>query len=138
MEAASLALSMIDVVQGWRYAFVDSSASLRSSEGGLLEQYDLYMAILEESLSSMHMLKELNASEALERAMKRCHDIGCYLASRQEKLRGEGMKKRTAFVFAPWQLLKEKQNDFRDSVNVVHSLVQRFVEHLAYSERSVC
>lgn len=129
MDVMSLASSMIKVTQTWQYATKDS----RNTHRNLLEHYDLYMAILQESLDSMQRVGDMNASGALFIAMGRCHTISKDLASQHEKLIGDGFKKRMAFALAPWDLLKERQNEFRDSVTVVHSLVQRFVEPFACS-----
>lgn len=125
----SLASSMIKVTQTWQYITKDS----RNTHRNLLEHYDLYMAILQESLVSMQRVGDINASGALVLAMKRCHTISNDLALKHEKLTGDGFKVRVASVLAPWDLLKERQNEFRDSVTVVHSLVQRFVEPFACS-----
>jgi hypothetical protein len=123
----SLTLSILKVTQAWKYAPKDS----RDTHRKLLEHYNLYMAILEECLKSVQQVGEMNASKALVVAMERCYTISGDLTSQHEKLTGDGFKKHIAFVLASWNLLKEKQNEFQDSVTVVHSLVQRFVEQFA-------
>ena len=125
MEPISVVTPIIAAVQIWQNA-VRSITPDTQEHRQLLHEYTLYMTILEECTGTIQAAKEENLSKGVVLAVQQCGQIGQELAYRQAKIPATSIGRRAAFALVSWDKLKAKYKQFRDSVILVHDLVQEY------------
>lgn len=84
------------------------------------------MDVLEKSIGFVQSVPESAWTKTIFLAADQCARLGSELAYRQEKLDGSrSTRRRIAFVLAPWDKLRAMYADFRNSVDLMHTLTQK-------------
>lgn len=116
-EPFELQTSIAALTQQWANAVAaNTDASVERQR--TLSDYNMHMNLLEECARVIKYTKEDYLTNGLQQAVAQCTQLGTLLAVRH------AAKKKIRYALAPWNQLKETYNDFRISVDVVHSLVQ--------------
>jgi hypothetical protein len=122
MDPLSVTTSIIGLVQNFNYAFLAIGGTFPEEHRRMIREYSINIRVLEFCSGVIQTAHEGPLLETILEVARQCTVIGQELAY---KTTGKGVRKRIAYVLAPWQRLLALYNDFTTSVSLLHELVQR-------------
>jgi hypothetical protein len=127
-EIAGSTLSLLSIVQ----SFIQATSSMREEERNApLRKISLYMSVLKDDLAFVDTIEDSEFSTSIQAAMQECAILGKELSYQSDKFSTK--RGRVIFVLAARDTLEALYTDFRDSVTLLHNLIQRYLHSAPFS-----